>query len=67
LGEAKNTFEELRSADFISDYGNRGIELDNSNFDSLIDVLHYDCEWSKMELKTKLKHYEGWGNHDFSE
>ena len=69
IGAAKRAFDELRKFSFIIDYGNRGVKLDNSNFDELADFLHDRCtrdRWPIWEIKTKLKHYEGWDDHDWA-
>lgn len=59
-------FEELRSASYITNRGKRGLELDNSSFDNLADVLFYDCGWEPFEIRTRLHHYEGWDQHDWA-
>ena len=62
---AREVFADLRSAPYISYRGNRGIELNKSNFDDLADVLYYECNWEAWEIKSRLKHYEGVDNHDW--
>lgn len=58
---------ELRTdAPFIRDHGNRGISLDNSEFGYLADYLFYRCDWDPLDIRTRLKHYEGWGQHDWA-
>ena len=65
-GEAKEAFEELRTdAPFVDDHGDRGIELDNSNFDYLADYLYARCSWEENKIRSRLKHYEGWENHEW--
>jgi hypothetical protein len=59
-------FEELRSASYITNRGNRGIELDNSEFGQLTDVLFQECEWEPFEIESRLRHYEGWENHNWA-
>jgi len=63
---ASEVFEELRSASYITNRGNRGIELDNGEFGPLADVLYHECGWDPYEIESWLKHYEGWENHDWS-
>lgn len=63
---ASEVFDELRSASYITNRGKRGIELNNSQFDELADVLFHECEWEPFEIKSRLKHYEGWENHDWA-
>jgi len=63
---ASDVFDELRSEPYITNRGNRGIELDNSEFGQLADVLYQECEWEPFEIKSRLKHYEGWKGHDWA-
>ena len=58
-------FADLPGESYITNRGKRGIELDNSEFGQLADVLYYECKWNPYEIKSRLKHYEGWGNHDW--
>jgi beta-xylosidase len=60
---ASEVFDELRTAPYITSQGKRGIELNNSRFDELADVLFHECEWESFEIKSRLKHYEGWDQH----
>jgi hypothetical protein len=46
--------------------GNRGVELNKSNFDKLADVLYSDCGWEAWEIDSRLKHYEGTEGHDWA-
>jgi len=62
---ASAVFDELRSEDYISSRGNRGIELNHSEFGALADVLYDECEWEPFEIRSRLKHYEGWDEHDW--
>ena len=62
---ATDCFDELRSEPYIMNRGNRGIELDNSAFGTLADVLYHECEWEPFQIKSRLKHYEGWDAHDW--
>lgn len=63
---ARDCFDELRGAEYVTNRGSRGIELDNSAFGALADVLYYDCGWEPFEIRSRLKHYEGWENHDWA-
>lgn len=63
---AADVFEELRSESYITNRGKRGIELDNSEFGTLADVLYHVCGWEAFEIKSRLKHYEGWDTHDWT-
>lgn len=65
LGEAKEAFEELRDAPFITSV-DRGIELDNSKFGLLADYLYVECGWSAIQIHNRLKHYEGWSRHQWT-
>lgn len=66
-GEAKEAFDELRDAPFISDQDTRGIELDSSEFGKLADYLFVECssKWDEDNIRLRLKHYEGWSNHEW--
>jgi len=69
LGEAKEAYEELRNdAPFIEDKGDKGIQLDNSRFDLLADYLYASsgCDWDYEKIDSRLKHYEGWSQHDWT-
>jgi hypothetical protein len=63
---ASAVFDELRSDPYSTNHGKRGIELDNSKFGTLADVLHDECDWDPFEIKSRLKHYEGWDDHDWA-
>jgi len=63
---ASEVFEELRSEPYITNSGDRGIELNNSEFGVLADVLYDECEWEAFEIRSRLKHYEGWDRHDWA-
>ena len=60
---ARAVFDELRTKPYITNHGNRGIELNNGKFGTLADVLYYECEWEPFHIKSRLKHYEGWEQH----
>ncbi|WP_435099472.1 hypothetical protein [Halorubrum sp. N11] len=62
---AREVYATLRTEAYIRYRGNRGIELDKSNFDKLADVLYYECNWEAWEIKSRLKHYEGVENHEW--
>lgn len=59
-------FEKLRGESYITNCGKRGIELDNGEFGALADVLYYECGWEPFEIESRLKHYEGWDDHDWA-
>ena len=63
---ASDCFDELRSEPYITNRGNRGIQLDNSAFGTLADVLYHECEWEPFQIKSRLKHYEGWDRHEWT-
>lgn len=63
---ASEVFDELRSEDYITSKGKQGIELNNSKFGALADVLFYECEWEQHEIRSRLKHYEGWDDHEWT-
>lgn len=61
---ARAVFAQLRSEPFVTIVGNRGIELDSGAFGALADVLYHECGWEPFEIRSRLKHYEGWHRHD---
>lgn len=63
---ASEVFEELRSTPYITSRGKRGIELNSSAFGALADVLYHECEWDPFEIKSRLKDYEEWDNHEWT-
>lgn len=63
---ASDVFDDLRSKPYISNRGNQGIELNNSEFGTLADILFSECGWESFEIKSRLKHYEGWDQHDWT-
>lgn len=64
--EAKDTIDDLRDEPYVDDEGKRGLQLNNSEFGELADVLYYECEWEPFEIRSRLKHYEGWDNHEWA-
>jgi hypothetical protein len=63
---ASDVFDDLRSEPYITNRGKRGIELDNGEFGQLADVLYDECGWEPFQIKSRLKHYEGWDSHDWA-
>jgi len=57
--EGREAFESLRTEPYVTNRGDRGIELDNGAFGRLADVLRHDCRWEPFEIRRRLKHYEG--------
>lgn len=64
-GDAKTAFDDLQQKPFVRYNPARGMILDNSYFGQLADFLYYRCDWSKIQIESRLKHYEGWKNHDW--
>lgn len=62
----REAFQQLRSEPYVVNRGPRGIELDNSAFGRLADVLYHDCGWDAWQIESRLKHYEGWANHEWA-
>jgi len=62
---ASEVFDELRTVSYITSRGKRGIEPNNGGFGTLADVLYHECEWEQSEIRMRLKHYEGWDQHDW--
>jgi len=63
---ASEIFDELRSVTYITNRGKRGIELNSSEFGALADVLYHECGWEPFEVRSRLKHYEGWDDHEWA-
>jgi hypothetical protein len=63
---AREVYDELRTESYITYRGKRGIELDPSNFGDLADVLYHECGWDAWEIESRLKHYEGLEDHEWS-
>lgn len=58
--------EELRSISYVTNRGKRGIELDNGAFGDLAAVLFHECDWEPVEIRSRLKHDEGWDEHGWA-
>jgi hypothetical protein len=65
-GAVREAIDDLRRRSFVLDRGPRGVMLDSSQFGDLADFLYHDCDWPTWEIRTKLKHYEGWSDHDWA-
>lgn len=63
---ASDVFDELRGETYVTNRGKRGIEIDNGAFDQLADVLSHECGWEPFVIRSRLKHYEGWDQHDWA-
>lgn len=63
---ASEVFDDLRGESYITNKGTRGIELNNSEFGTLADVLYHECGWEPFQIKSRLKHYEGWDQHGWT-
>ncbi len=63
---AREVFDELRGESYITNRGKRGIELDNGEFGALADVLYHECGWEPFQIRSRLKHYEGWDQHEWA-
>lgn len=64
---AREVFDELRGESYITNRGKRGIELDNGEFGALADVLYHECGWEPFQVRSRLKHYEGWDQHEWAD
>jgi hypothetical protein len=42
---AREVYADLRRESYITYRGDRGIELDQSNFNRLAEVLYHECDW----------------------
>lgn len=63
---AREVYEGLRVAPSIANRGKRGIELDTGAFGQLSEILYHECGWEPFQIKSRLKHYEGWETHDWA-
>jgi len=63
---AREVYADLRSEPYITYRGDRGIELNKTNFDELADVLYHERRWEPWEIESRLKHYEGLEDHDWA-
>lgn len=63
---ASDVFDELRTEVYVTSKGDRGIELDNGEFGALADVLYHECGWEPFQIRSRLKHYEGWNRHEWA-
>lgn len=63
---ASEAFDKLQSEQYITTVGQRGIELDNSCFGLLAELLYHECGWEPFQIRSRLKHYEGWDRHDWA-
>jgi hypothetical protein len=63
---ASEVFDDLRREVYVTSAGNRGIELESSEFGALADVLYRECGWEPFQIRSRLKHYEGWDRHDWT-
>jgi hypothetical protein len=64
--EAREKLDGLRRASYVTSYGVRGVGLNNNTFGALADVLYYECNWEPFEIELRLKHYEGWDDHEWA-
>lgn len=61
----RHVIDDLRHRPFITDHGWQDVELDNGRFDELADFPFRECGWRPTEVEIRLKHYEGWDEHDW--
>jgi hypothetical protein len=61
LGQARDDFETLRTAQEYPFVGNRGPEqavLETDEFGALARFLHETCDWPRWRVEQRLKHFE---------
>lgn len=63
---ARRVFDALRTPRYVVHAGERGIALDNGKFGRLAEILYHDCGWEPFQIRSRLKHYEGWDRHDWA-
>lgn len=64
--KARETLRQLRNEPYVHRRGKRGFGLVTEGFGALADVLYHECNWKPFEIKSRIKHYEGWSNHDWT-
>ena len=62
---ASDAFSDLRAEPYTTNRGSRGIELDNAEFGTIAEIRYHECGWEPFQIKSRLKHDEGWGHHDW--
>jgi hypothetical protein len=68
LGDAKETFEVIRTSEefpFVQNHGPELALLNNSKFPELVDYLYNACCWSKFKIDNNIRHYNVFDNHSF--
>lgn len=65
LGQARREVGALTDLSFIAEHP-RGVAVDTSQLGNVADYLYYNCEYTKQQIKIRLKHYEGWENHEWA-
>lgn len=63
---AREVLNKLRTEPYVCRRGKRGFGLASDGFGHLADVLYHDCNWDSFEIKSRLKHYEGWNDHGWA-
>ena len=64
---AKEAYDELNQPEYPFVWtSNRGMSLNSGDFEGLADFLYYQCGWEAFTIKPRLKHYEGWSNHEWA-
>jgi hypothetical protein len=63
---ARDVYADLRSESYITYRGDRGIDLNQSNFGTLAEALYHECGWEAWEIESRLKHYEGLDDHEWA-
>lgn len=65
LGQAKHEIDDLLDQPFVWEMS-RGLAVDTSKFRQIADFLYYNCDYSREQIRVRLKHYEGWDDHDWA-
>lgn len=66
LDRADEVFDELGEKPYVRPVTPDRVELDTDSFGRLADILYYECEWNAFQVKSRLKHYEGWERHEWA-
>lgn len=68
LDIVKDNLEEMRYSQefhFVLHQGNRGVLIDNSHLEDLVDYLYNICEYDEFKIENMTRHYDVYKHHDF--
>lgn len=65
IGQARHEIDELCNLPFVFETA-RGLAIDTGKQGQIADYLYYECGYDKWKIQMRLKHYEGWGEHEWA-